>query len=1140
MRLSTTKLVLWQLFCAITVLMPVTLRAQSFTASLLGDVTDVSGAAVPNATIVAINVANNQRTETRSDSTGRYVVSPLQPGVYTVEASAAGFKRFVQTSLHLAVGQQARQDISLSVGEITENVTVEAAATILETSTSTLGKVVSNRAILDLPLNSRNIYSLIYLTPGVAGSIGNNYNSMSYSVNGARASMMDTLIDGATASHPTVQGYSGISAFPSVDAIGEFKVLGANFPAEYGRSAGSVLNVIYKSGTNDFHGTAYEFLRNSKLDANTFYNNTRGVPLASFKRSQYGGTFGGPVAKNRTFFMSSYEGLRQRSFSERTTTVPTALERSGDFTQTFAGANNPVLIFDPFTTRASGTGFIRDPFPGNVIPATQQDKVGARIARFFPAPNAQGAPFTNANNYYQQGSSILDIDQIDGKVDHLFTPTQRLFVRYSYRNQDSLPAVLWPKELTAAETTNNERNRMHNGVIDYTLTPNATTVISLRGGYARSLYVYENLGLGFLASSLGFPGALDTAGGLPMFPRISATGYTTLGNQDNRYNAFMTYTLAGSISKVRGAHTLKAGYDGRLIRVNNRESRSTSGDFSFTAGFTQGPNPNTAASNRGNSIASLLLGTGSSGSLIQSFKDAAAQSTYTALYFQDDWRLTKKLTINLGLRYDLDTPRTERYDRMNYFDPSIPSPLASKVPGFSNLTGGLVFVGINGRPRSQYITDTNNVAPRFGFAYQVSSKTSIRGGFGNIFAISLQQAHGTVGPFGFRTQTPWLSTVDGITPADLLSNPFPGGFQATPGSSQGLLTQAGANIQAPVQETLTPYSMQWNFNLQHTLPGSVLLEAAYVGTRGLQLSRNDEGGLSLNQLDPKYMALGSQLNQTVDNPFYGIVNSGVLATPKISRAQLLRPYPQFTDVIPLYSTGASSNYHALQVSFSRRFSRGFQFEGSYTWAKAIQEALSHVDSYNIRASRSLADYDIAHRFVASYIFELPFGRGRRIGNSWNPMINTIAGGWQFNGFTTFQSGTPLSISANNVAGIFNQRGLANNNGTSAKLSGDIHDRLLRYFDTSVFSQPAAFTFGNTQPSSPDLRAPGIRNWDLSIFKDFALRERLKMQFRAEAFNAFNTVRFGSPNTSVTSNQFGQISSQANSPRQLQGGLKLIW
>jgi hypothetical protein len=477
---------------------------------------------------------------------------------------------------------------------------------------------------------------------------------------------------------------------------------------------------------------------------------------------------------------------------------------------------------------------------------------------------------------------------------------------------------------------------------------------------------------------------------------------------------------------------------------------------------------------------------------------------------------------------------------MNYFDPAAVSPLAGKVSGYSNLTGGLVFVGVDGRPRSQYITDTNNFAPRFGFAYQLDKNTTIRGGYGHIFAISLQQAHGTVGPFGYRTETPWVNSVDGITPNYLLSNPFPAGFQKPPGSSQGLLTQAGANIQAPVRETLTPYSMQWNFNVQRSLPGEVLIEVAYVGTRGLQLSRNDESGLSLNQLDPKYMALGSQLNQTVDNPFYGIVNSGVLATPRISRAQLLRPYPQFTDIIPLYSTGASSNYHALQSSFSKRFSRGFQFEGSYTWGKAIQEALSHQDSYYMRASRSLAEYDVAHRFVVAYIYEIPFGRGRRIGANWSGVTNAVLGGWQFNGITNFQSGTPLAISGNNVAGLFNPRGLANNNGRSGKLTGDIHDRLLRYFDTSVFSQPAAFTFGNTQPTSPDLRSPGVRTWDLSLFKEFGLREAMRIQFRAEAFNAFNTVRFGSPNTTVTSNQFGQVSTQSNSPRQIQLGLKLLF
>jgi hypothetical protein len=319
-----------------------------------------------------------------------------------------------------------------------------------------------------------------------------------------------------------------------------------------------------------------------------------------------------------------------------------------------------------------------------------------------------------------------------------------------------------------------------------------------------------------------------------------------------------------------------------------------------------------------------------------------------------------------------------------------------------------------------------------------------------------------------------------------------------------------------------------------------MLEVAYVGTRGLQLSRNDEGGFNLNQVHPMYMSLGTQLNQTVDNPFFGAIATGPLSTARVSRAQLLRPYPQFTDIIPLYSTGASSNYNALQVSFNKRFSHGFLFEGSYTWAKSIQEGLSHPNSYELRMSRSLADYDIKHRFVLSYIYELPFGRGRKVGANWGRALDLILGQWQFNGFTSLQSGTPLTISGTNAAGLFNSRGLANNNGKSGLIGGDVHDRLNKYFDTSVFSQPLAFTFGNTSVTSPDLRSPSIRNWDLSVFKDFRLTERFRLQFRTEAFNAFNTVRFGSPDTSVTSLNFGVVATQANSPRQIQFGLKLLF
>jgi hypothetical protein len=339
---------------------------------------------------------------------------------------------------------------------------------------------------------------------------------------------------------------------------------------------------------------------------------------------------------------------------------------------------------------------------------------------------------------------------------------------------------------------------------------------------------------------------------------------------------------------------------------------------------------------------------------------------------------------------------------------------------------------------------------------------------------------------------------------------------------------------------MTPYSAQWNFNIQRNLPGQILLEVAYVGTRGLQLSRNDEGGLDINQLDPQYMSLGSKLNEQVDNPFFGIVNSGVLATAKVSRAQLLRPYPQFTNIIPLYSSGSSSTYHALQISFSKRFSKGVQFEGSYAKAKAMDNGMSHANSYDIRNSRALTTYDIAQRFVMGGLYELPFGRGRKFGAGWNRGVNAFAGGWQAQGIATVQSGTPLSISANNVAGIGSPRGLANNNGTSGKLEGDIHARLNRYFDTSVFSQPAAFTMGNTSPTIADLRGPGTSNFDLSVFKDFLFTERLRLQFRAEAFNALNTVRFSAPNTSVVAANFGQITTQANSPRQVQLGLKLLW
>jgi len=1115
-------------------------HAQSFTGLIVGTVKNPEGAVVPNAEITIIHEQTNRTLTVMTNGEGYYTSAPLGVGTYRVEAKMSGFRRAFRGGIVLQIQQTVVIDFALELGAVSEEVEVKAAAPVLESTTTTLGKVVDNRRIGDLPLNTRNVYSLIFLTPGVTGSIGNNYNSLSYSVNGARPTMMDTVIDGVTASFPTVNGFTGISIFPSVDAIQEFKVMGATYPAEFGRSLGSVLNVVFKSGTNQFHGSAYEFLRNSVFDANNFFENRAGRPQGSFKRSQFGGHATGPIIRDKTFFMGSYEGLRARSFASSIRTVPTIEQRNGDFSKTFNQAGALIRIFNPFTTRASGSGFIRDQFAGNKIPTALIDPVALNILKFFPLPNQPGDQFTNANNYAASGSAQINLDNYDFRIDHRISENQTFFARYSHRYTQDVPLKAFSEDLTIAEGRVIQENRARNFVAEYAYTLSPSMVLTARLGFARTLFVFSNQGLGFKPSSLGLPAAIDSVVDRQMFPAIGVSGMTSLGGNDHRFNAFMSYPFVATLTRAQGKHNWKYGGEVRLIRVNVWEARNA-GNFNFNAGFTQGPNPTAASSSAGLGFASFLLGAGTTGNtLIQGWKNVAAQSFYYAGYAQDDWRITQKLTLNLGVRYDLDTPRTERYNRMNFFDPDAPSPLASKVPQFPNLKGGVRFVGVDGNSRSQYNTDTNNLAPRLGMAYQFDQKTVIRAGYSHIFGPSNQAAQGTVGPFGFRIEYPWQTTNDnGLTPFNLLRNPYPLGFRALPGAADGLLTQAGANLQSVLQDTITPWSQQWNLNIQRELPWQMSLEVAYVGTRGLQLSRNGEDGLSLNQLDPQYLSLGSALNQQVDNPFFGLGTGGFFASPKISRGQLLRPYPQFTDIIPLYSSGASSNYHALQVSFSKRLSRGILVDGNYTWAKNIEEGLTHQDSYNIRGDRGLSTIDIAHRFVISYLYELPFGKGRKFGANAPGLLDAIIGGWQFNGITTFQSGTPLTITANNTALLFNPLTRPNTNGKDPNLGGKVDERLNKYFDTSVYSQPAAFAFGNVGPTV-NIRNDGVRSFDLSLFKQFAPTERMRVQFRVEALNAFNTPRFGSPTTSVTATTFGQITSQANSPRQLQFGLKLLW
>ncbi len=1136
------------LCAALLVLSGIVGRAQTTGGSLVGAVHDASGAVVRGAAVTATEISTNAHTRVTTNTKGEYELLDLKSGTYTLHIEAQGFQSYDQIGIHLELNQHGTQDVILPVGQVLQNVEVRADISDLDTVSAALTSEVNGKDIANLPLNTRESYSLLELIPGYSGSVGNDYNAVSYSIDGGDNEYGDILIDGTPAGFPTVNGFQGVGIFPSVDAIGEFRMMGQNYQAEYGRTLDGVLNVVYKNGTNQFHGSIFEFIRNNAFDANDFFANQNNSPLPAFHRNQFGGTLGGPIYKDKTFFFVSTELLYQNAFQSITATVPTDLQRQGDFSQTLGSNGQLIQIYNPFSTRKDPTtgNYIRDPFLNNKITQDQLTPYGAHISqvalnalKYYPEPNATGDPGTNANNYYQSGSTKEQTISWDVRIDHTLSPRQKIFGRYSNRYFGNNPNPLFPQQDAVAEGLIDGQDFSRGLTLGYTATPTSKSIFDFRLGFARTLYEYYNTSLGFQASSLGLPSDINTFGGVDLFPYFNPTGYQSLGNEGNRHNAFMTYSLLSSYTWVHGEHMFKFGFDGRIIRVNDNESNDSSGAFNFGTNFTQGSDPNSASANSGNGLASMLLGTGT-GDMIQDYKNVATQSFYYAGYAQDDWRVTPKLTLNLGLRYDIDLPRTERYNRMNYFDPNAASPFASEVPG---LTGGLVFVGVDGRSRYQYHIDKNNFAPRVGFSWAAHPKTVVHGGGAIVYGASNQAAAGTVGPYGFRVQNTWVGSLDGITPYNTLDNPFPQGFQAPPGAADGLATGAGGAIEGVYQNSPSPYMIQWGLDVQQSLPGQMSFDIAYVGNRGRQLLQSYEGGLDFDQLPTQYLGLGSSLNDTVANPFYGTITSNTLSAPTTSREQLLLRFPQYTSMEPLRYSGGNSQYDGLQLTFAKRLSHGLQTQVSYVWSKNYDNNSDHQDSFHPMADYAISYQDIRQRFVASYIYQLPFGRGQIFGNKISLWEDAVLGGWQVNGITTLQGGNPLQINASNDLSNFNFQNLyANTNFQNATLHGSIKSRLNGFFNTADFSQPAPFTLGNGPAYYDNLRSPGLANTDFSLFKQFHPVEAVKVEFRAEAFNVFNHENFGSPDTGVTDTTFGVINSSQSgtNPRQLQFALKALF
>jgi len=1141
------------------------LNAQRITASLGGTVRDSSAAVIPNALVSVTNDGTKVTVKAQVNSLGLFNVPNLPPGPYTVTVDAPGFKRLLRSGLVLNVDQTAQLDLVMEVGSTTETVQVNSAEPLLETQSSDIGQVISNQSIENLPLNQRNPYSLILLVPGVTGTVNSTFIGLQFNVNGARSGSTDVLLDGVPAAPPS-DNFTILSIFPSVDATQEFKVQTSNFSSQFGNAAGGIINIIYKSGTNDLHGSVYDFLRNSYLDANNFFSDRAKVALPSFKRNQFGFSLGGPVyipklyhGRDKTFFFVDYEGLRQEAGTQLLARVPTLAERGGDFSGDVTNTGAKIVIYDPLTTvktvsSSGSTSYSRTAFQGNMINPSRFDAVAANILKYYPLPNT--AAF-GINNYFANGANPYSINQYDIKVDEVISDRQRVSFRFSKRNPVQGYAHLFPAAIQIAQNASTGSQPAIGAGLDYSFAVSPTYIFELRAGVTHVNYNTATAADGFDPTALGFPSylasaALASSSTALTFPGISPSGYLGIGSggqQGKGKAGYLQDSFLINNTKLLSRHTLNFGGEFRILANNINDDGESTGTFSFGTTLTQGPNALTASSTAGDGFASFLLGLGTSGSVVHYFKIVNTLSHYGAAYLQDDWKATDKLTLNVGIRYDLFRPRTERHNQTTYLDLSVPSPLAATT-GIAGLKGGLQYAGVNGNPRNTTNPNYKNFSPRLGFAYHLSNPIVVRGAFGIFFADSPNQAAATVQNTGYRATTPYYGTLDGATPNNYLSNPFPGGvFVPATGNTLGLLTSTGSSIVAGVRRQPSPYSENYQLGIEYQLPSNWLIGVSYVGSHGLQLPYSP----SYNQLPNSNLALGGQLLTTVPNPFKGKVQvSGPLSGATVQKRYLLAPFPQFTTVNGYQDVGAISHYDSVQIRIEKRFSKDATLLLSYTGSKSLDDY--SIDNSNfgsngtyqdasiplMQDSYSLSTFDVSRNLVVSGVYSLPFGRGERFGTHWNRLVDALFGGYQLNGIFTAHNGTPLAFSANNVANIFNPGERPNWNGQNASLGGKVEDRLTKYFNTADFSQPATYTFGNMSRTSSYLRNPGLINLDASLFKQFAITEKIRLELRGEAFNISNTPAFSGPDTGVSDANFGQITSLANSPRQIQIAAKILF
>jgi Carboxypeptidase regulatory-like domain len=1205
-------------------------NGQSTNASLTGRVTDSTKAEVVEAKVIVINTGTRLHYETITNETGSYYVTNLPPGTYRIEVEKLGFKAVIKADLILHVQDALEVNFEMVLGSTLESVTVPGGAPLVDTESSTIGTVVEQRKANELPLNGRNVFNLIQLAPSVVpqGSatgtpVGvNPFGWANYQVNGSFGNESAEYLDG----QPLNIGYINLPVLiPTQDSIQEFKVQTSNLGPEWGKFSGGVTNLSTKSGTNSLHGEVYEYLRNRVFNANDFFLNAAGKPRPPWVQNQFGANAGGPINlahlenPTRTFWFLSWEGFRLRTGQLFTTTVPDAKERAGDFSEicklgftggicndrgTDANGKRVVInqIYDPCAGKVNSQGACPGStatptaFSNNVIPANRVNPTSAKLLNLWPAPNN---PSTLVNNFTTVAPTGGNQNQIVARVDHNLTNRQRLFVRFSYWGVLDLPIDPLGSGLCADRCA--EKYHSHAAAAGYTYSMNPTTVVSINASVSRFSYNRTPKNSGFDLTTIGWPASYnDVVPGVmrtPPTPCVAGVADNIMCTQGQSFiqDRNTQFNLSPSVSLLRGRHQYQVGVQFELGRDNYAQSNIASGSFNFCnpgqACFTALPGvPGT-----GFSFADFLLGYADNFNNLENhfFAQAvvpaftAGQQIYRAFYIGDFWHATNRLTLNLGLRYDLQGPWSERFNRLSYFDIKATNSLSQYLPPGSEPLRGDVFLVSPGN-RNNIPLDRSNFSPRIGFAFSVDAKTAIRSGYGifwipNYVSFALNPLNDMVN----AGTTTYSGTVDGTHPTSTIALPFPGGIAGPPGRTLG--TPGTQRYLTQVVQSITEvypfdhpngYVQQWNFNVQRELPASFFVSAAYVGSKGTHLSQYSQ---QINQISDALLAqAATQVNpsladqrqnvrlvQATPNPFF--VNGQALALigPTTTVGQLLRPYPQYASVQLAGQGSYDSMYHSFQLTVQRRFANAGSLLVAYTNAKLISDTDTLTswletgvggiqDNNNLRGERSLSSQDVPQRLALSYVVDAPVGKGKRYLSRTSGTLDKFVGGWGVDGVTIFQRGFPLVFTNGQLNGTTLFGGGSRPNfiaGCKASVSASATSRLgdpansaaARWFNTVCFAPPADFTFGNEPRVDPRLRAQGINNFDVGIFKRtrFSSNERFGLEFRTEFFNIFNRTQFAPPNTiCCTSNNrnFGVVTSTApgTNPRLVQLGLKFLF